>query len=226
MAPGVIDLHTCQSTFLAHAQLAANRTARIFPSELLPNQAVPSRHRNKGLFLPMAGIHICLHSTDTSYTCGTSVHGLVGKVVLGWRLDLILEVFSNLNNSVILWFYDSISWGSCWSIPPSCLDLSENSSEVPQKFCCITITSLLRFGPGRQKKGHAVVLLPPSPLGWGGECKETGKTRGSGWGQFNRTANKANSSNNNTDTKSKQNKQRSAQSYSHWPVRPVLPRNN
>jgi len=32
--------------------------------------------------------------------CGTSGHGLVGLVVLGWQLDLmVLEVFSNL------WFY-------------------------------------------------------------------------------------------------------------------------
>ena len=39
--------------------------------------------------------------------CGTLGYGLVGMVVLGWRLDLkILEVFSNLNNSVILWFYE------------------------------------------------------------------------------------------------------------------------
>ena len=29
-------------------------------------------------------------------------------VVLGWRLDfMILEVFSNLSESIILWFYDS-----------------------------------------------------------------------------------------------------------------------
>jgi len=35
--------------------------------------------------------------------CGTSGHGLAGMVVLGSRLDLmILEVFSNLNVSVIL----------------------------------------------------------------------------------------------------------------------------
>jgi len=33
---------------------------------------------------------------------GTSGHGLVGMVVMGGRLDLmILEVFSNLNNSLI-----------------------------------------------------------------------------------------------------------------------------
>ena len=39
----------------------------------------------------------------------TSGHGLAGMVVLGWWLDLmILEVFSNLNNSMILWFYDSM----------------------------------------------------------------------------------------------------------------------
>ena len=38
-------------------------------------------------------------------TCkyGTSGHGLAGMVVLGWWLDLmILEVFSNLNDSMIL----------------------------------------------------------------------------------------------------------------------------
>ena len=36
--------------------------------------------------------------------CGTSAHGLVGLVVLGWRLDvMILEVFSNFNDSMILW---------------------------------------------------------------------------------------------------------------------------
>ena len=36
-------------------------------------------------------------------TYGTSGHGLVGMVVLGGWLDLkILEVFSNLNNSMIL----------------------------------------------------------------------------------------------------------------------------
>ena len=39
-------------------------------------------------------------------TCrhGTSGHGLAGMVVTGWRLNLmILEVFSNLSDSVILW---------------------------------------------------------------------------------------------------------------------------
>ena len=40
--------------------------------------------------------------------CGTSGHGLAGVVVIGWQLDLmILEVFSNLNDSMIL-FYDSV----------------------------------------------------------------------------------------------------------------------
>ena len=35
--------------------------------------------------------------------CGTSGYGLVGMVVLGGWLDLmILEVFSNLNDSMIL----------------------------------------------------------------------------------------------------------------------------
>jgi len=33
--------------------------------------------------------------------CDTSGHGLAGMVVMGWRLDLmILEVFSNLNDSM------------------------------------------------------------------------------------------------------------------------------
>jgi len=37
---------------------------------------------------------------------GTSGHGLVGMVVMGWQLDLmILEVFSNLYDSMI---YDSM----------------------------------------------------------------------------------------------------------------------
>jgi len=41
-----------------------------------------------------------------SRRCGTSGHGLAGMVVLGWRLDLmILEVFSKLNDSMILWFH-------------------------------------------------------------------------------------------------------------------------
>jgi len=35
--------------------------------------------------------------------CGTSGHGLLDMVVLGGQLDLmILEVFSNLNDSMIL----------------------------------------------------------------------------------------------------------------------------
>jgi len=34
---------------------------------------------------------------------GTSGHGLAGMVVMGWQLDLIiLEVFSNLNDSMLL----------------------------------------------------------------------------------------------------------------------------
>jgi len=47
-------------------------------------------------------------------TCGwgTSRHGLAGIVVLGWRLTLmILEVFSNLNDSVILWFCECSKLG-------------------------------------------------------------------------------------------------------------------
>ena len=36
-------------------------------------------------------------------TCGTEWHTLVSKVVTGWWLDwIILEVFSNLNDSMIL----------------------------------------------------------------------------------------------------------------------------
>ena len=40
-------------------------------------------------------------------TCrrGTSAYGLAGMVVLHWQLDfMILEVFSNLHDSTILWF--------------------------------------------------------------------------------------------------------------------------
>jgi len=46
---------------------------------------------------------------NIAVTCrrGTSAQGLAGMGVLGWRLDLmILEVFSNLNDSMILWFCD------------------------------------------------------------------------------------------------------------------------
>ena len=43
--------------------------------------------------------------------CGTSGHGLVGMAVLGGRLDfMILEVFSNLNDSMILWFFNCFSF--------------------------------------------------------------------------------------------------------------------
>ena len=45
-------------------------------------------------------------------TCryGTSGHGLADMMVLGWRLDfMILEVFSNINESVILWKQET-SW--------------------------------------------------------------------------------------------------------------------
>jgi len=36
-------------------------------------------------------------------TCGTEGHGFVAMVVMGWWLDLIiLEVFSNLNDSMTL----------------------------------------------------------------------------------------------------------------------------
>ena len=38
-------------------------------------------------------------------------HGLAGMVVMGWQMDLVIsEVFSNLNDSVVLWVYD-------WGIP-------------------------------------------------------------------------------------------------------------
>jgi len=40
---------------------------------------------------------------QTPRRCGTSGHGLAGVVGLGWQLDLmILEVFSNLNDLMIL----------------------------------------------------------------------------------------------------------------------------
>ena len=43
--------------------------------------------------------------------CGTSGHGLAGTGVLGWRLDLIiLEVFSNINISMIL------CWRERWGV--------------------------------------------------------------------------------------------------------------
>jgi len=45
--------------------------------------------------------------------CGTLGHGLAGMVVLGGWLDLmILEVFSNLNHSMILWFI-WLNWNLC-----------------------------------------------------------------------------------------------------------------
>jgi len=40
--------------------------------------------------------------------CGTEGHSLVGMVVMGWWLDLILVVFSNLNDSMILWFQQTL----------------------------------------------------------------------------------------------------------------------
>jgi len=47
--------------------------------------------------------------------CGTSGHGLAGIVLLGWQLDfMILEVISNLNDSIILWFYDRSVYVSIW----------------------------------------------------------------------------------------------------------------
>ena len=45
--------------------------------------------------------------------CGTSGHGLAGMVVLGWQLDLkFLEVFSNLNYSIILYGLDTCKWAT------------------------------------------------------------------------------------------------------------------
>ena len=44
-----------------------------------------------------------VESLEKTYRYGTSGHGLAGIVVLGWQLDfMILEVFSNLNDSMIL----------------------------------------------------------------------------------------------------------------------------
>ena len=54
---------------------------------------------------------------------GTLGHGLVGVVMLGWQLDLmILEVFSNLNDSVMLWFHDLDFW---WRLTPHSLHMSK-----------------------------------------------------------------------------------------------------
>jgi len=40
---------------------------------------------------------------------GSSGHGVAGMVVLGWRLDLmILEVFSKLNDSMIIHYLDYV----------------------------------------------------------------------------------------------------------------------
>ena len=47
--------------------------------------------------------------------------GLAGMVVMGWRLDLILEVFSNLNNSMILWSY-CFCYSTC-NIQPGILSI-------------------------------------------------------------------------------------------------------
>jgi len=38
---------------------------------------------------------------------GTSQHGLAGKVVLGWWLDLmIIDIIYNLNDFIVLWWSD------------------------------------------------------------------------------------------------------------------------
>jgi len=64
---------------------------------------------------------------------GTSGHSLAGMVVVGWRLDLmILEVFSNLNDSMILQFYDP------WEQSPSrTVDFSIN-------LCAALLTYILQ----------------------------------------------------------------------------------
>ena len=49
--------------------------------------------------LPISG----LRGVPETWGCGTEGHGLVGMVVMGQQLDsMILEVFSNLNDSAIL----------------------------------------------------------------------------------------------------------------------------
>jgi len=59
------------------------------------------RHRNR---LPRAVVESpSLEVFKKMYTRGTSEYGSVGMVVLdGWLDSMILEVFSNLNNSMIL----------------------------------------------------------------------------------------------------------------------------
>jgi len=57
--------------------------------------------------LPREAVVTIPGGVQKTYRCGTSGHGLVATLLLGWQLDLmILEVFSNL------WFYDSCAEGS------------------------------------------------------------------------------------------------------------------
>ena len=91
--------------------------------------------------------------------CGTSGHGLADMVVLGWWLDLmILEVFSNLNDSIILccggygcvshrsspllcWFFQlllsctwkSKSWEGMNKVSLRCACAVQNGGETPAK---------------------------------------------------------------------------------------------
>jgi len=47
------------------------------------------------------------------YDSSSHGHGLAGMLVLGWWLDLmILKVFSNLYDSMILWFFLTWAWFS------------------------------------------------------------------------------------------------------------------
>jgi len=67
-------------------------------------------------------------------------------------------------------------------------------------------------------------LYRPSPH-WAEEenGKKKAKSRGLGYGQFDRTANEANSNTNNTDKENIQNKQRNVRNNSHRPVPRMLP---
>lgn len=52
--------------------------------------------------------------------CGFWGHGLV--VTWGWcclKVELILKIFSNQNNSVVLWFYESTLLGPGSALPSS-----------------------------------------------------------------------------------------------------------
>ena len=53
--------------------------------------------------------------------CGTLPHGLAGMVVMGWWLDLIFQVFSNLNDSMVLGrFPNTFSSRPMFSQPAFC----------------------------------------------------------------------------------------------------------